>query len=98
MEREQALVNREYKLSLHEAEHELEVCEVQLPLSASHFKMSQENLRLAQKAFDMGETDLFDLLKIQEQFFSSSAENTQIIIECKRAIARHNQVKGVLLP
>lgn len=98
MEREQALINREYRLSLHEGEHELEVCESQLPLSASHFEMSQENLRLGQKAFDMGETDLFDLLKIQEQFFSSSAENTQIIIECKRAIARHNQVKGVLLP
>jgi len=98
MVRERELIKREHRLHLHEAEHEVEVCEVQLPLSESHFEMARENLRLSQKAFDLGETDLFDLLKIQEQYFSSSADNIQIIIECKRAIARHNQIKGVLLP
>ncbi|HPF47822.1 MAG: TolC family protein [Alphaproteobacteria bacterium] len=98
MERERELIKREYRLALHEAEHELEVCEAELPLSATHFELAKENLRLGQKAFDMGETNLFDFLKIQEQYFSSAAANKKIIIECKRAVARHNQVKGVLLP
>ncbi|MEZ5758195.1 MAG: TolC family protein [Emcibacteraceae bacterium] len=98
MERERELVKREYRLALHEADNDLEVCEAELPLSAKHFEMASENLRLGKKAFDLGETDLFDFLKIQEQYFSSSAANKKIIIECKRAVARHNQVKGVLLP
>ncbi|MBT6037497.1 MAG: TolC family protein [Kordiimonadaceae bacterium] len=97
-ERENELVKRDHRLHLHEAEHDLEVCEIQLPYSSSHFEMAQENLRLSQKAFDMGESDLIELLKVQEQYFQSSAENSQKIIECKRSIARHNQIKGVLLP
>ena len=92
------LLKREHRLNLHEAEHELEICEVQLPLSKAHFEMAAENLRLSQKAFDLGESDLFDLLKIQEQYFLSAGDNNIKIIECKRAIARHNQIKGVLLP
>lgn len=97
-ERQNELVKRDHRLHLHEAEHDLEVCEIQLPFSSSHFEMAKENLRLSQKAFDMGESDLIELLKVQEQYFNSSAENSQKIIECKRAIARHNQIKGVLLP
>lgn len=98
MERERELIKRQYGLQLHEAEHEIEVCEVQKPLSEAHFNMAKENLRLSQKAFDLGQTDLFDLLKIQEQYFVSSSDNTKITIECNRAVARHNQIKGVLLP
>lgn len=98
MERDRELVKRKYHLELHEAEHSLEVCELQLPLSTEHFTMAEENLRLSQKAFDLGEIDLLDLLRMQEQFFSSSYENIEKTIECKRAVARHNQTKGVLLP
>lgn len=97
-ERSRAMVERQHKLHLHEAEHELEVCEIQLPLSQRHFEMASQNLTLSQKAFDMGQSDLLELLKIQEQFFQSSAQNTTKTIECKRAVARHNQIKGILLP
>lgn len=97
-ERNLQLVQRQHRLHLHEAVHELEICQVQLPLSQSHYQLASENLRLSQKAFDMGQSDLLDLIKIQEQFFQSSAQNTKIIIECKRAVARHNQIKGILLP
>lgn len=97
-ERDRELIKREVRLALHEAEHELEICEVQLPFAQSHFELSKENLRLSQKAFDMGESDLLELLKAQEQYFISSSQNNKKIIECKRAIARNNQIRGVLLP
>jgi len=97
-DRANQVLKREHRLHLHEAEHELEVCAIQLPFSKSHFDMATENLRLSQKAFDLGESDLLDFLKIQEQYFLSASDNTRKIIECKRAVARHNQIKGVLLP
>ncbi|MBT5186587.1 MAG: TolC family protein, partial [Kordiimonadaceae bacterium] len=96
-ERELQLTKRDYRLELHEAEHDLEICEIQLPYMKSHFELSQENLRLSQKAFNMGESDLLDLIKIQEQYVLSSAQNNKKIIECKRAIARQNQVQGVMV-
>lgn len=97
MERDRAIIIRDHKLNLHEAKHELEVCEQKLPMSKEHFEMARESLRLNQKAFELGETDLIELLRMQEQFVGASFENTNTILECKRAIARHNQVKGVLL-
>ena len=97
-DRANLFLKREHRLHLHEAEHELEVCTIQLPFSKSHFDMATENLRLSHRAFDLGESDLLDLLKIQEQYFLSAGDNIKKIIECKRAIARHNQIKGVLLP
>lgn len=97
-ERVKQILKREHRLLLHEVEHELEVCEIQLTLSKSHFDIATENLRLSQKAFDLGENNLLDFLKIQEQYFLSAGNNTTKIIECKRAIARHNQIKGVLFP
>ncbi|MBL4604080.1 MAG: TolC family protein [Emcibacteraceae bacterium] len=97
-DRANQILKREHRLHLHEAEHELEVCAIQLPFSKAHFDMATENLRLSQRAFDLGESDLLDLLKIQEQYFLSAGDNITKIIECKRAIARHNQIKGVLLP
>ena len=97
MERDGVLLERDYRLRLHEAEHELEVCALKMPLSAQHFNMAKENLRLSKKAFDLGETDLIDFLRVQEQSMSSSYDNIKIKIECKRAISRHNQTKGVLL-
>ncbi len=97
-EREKKYIERDLKLAVHEAEHELEMCAQQLPILSSHFELAEENLRLSQKAFDMGESSLLDLLKIQEQFFVSSRQNKKMNIECKRAIARQNQIRGVLLP
>ncbi|PHZ86505.1 TolC family protein [Paremcibacter congregatus] len=97
-ERQREIVKREHRLHLHEAEHELEVCKSQLPLTQSHLELAQENLRLSQKAFDLGEGNLLELLKVREQFFMSSSQNSLRNIECKRAIARHNQIKGVVVP
>ena len=85
-------------MALHESEHELEICEIQLPFAQSHFDLAKENLRLSQKAFDMGESNLLELIKAQEQYYISANQNGIKIIECKRAIARHNQIRGVLVP
>jgi len=97
-ERQREIIKREHRLHLHEAEHELEVCESQLPLTENHYDLAAENLRLSQKAFDLGESDLRDLLIVREQFYQSSSQKIQKNIECKRAIARHNQIKGVMQP
>lgn len=97
-EREKEFIKRDLKLALHEAEHELELCDVRLPITSSHLDLAAENLRLSQKAFDVGEINLLDLLKIQEQYFISSRQQKRMKLECKRAIARQNQIWGVLLP
>lgn len=91
-------IKKELKLALHDAEHELEICEAQIPIMSEHLSLAEENLRLSQKAYDVGESDLMDLLKIQDEYFISSLSKKRIDLECKRAVARQNQILGVLLP
>ncbi len=95
-ERQRESVLRRHRRALHEAHHELEVCLVQQKISREHFAISKENMRLARKAFDLGESDLMDLVRVQEQYFQSAAFQSRQQIECGRATARHNQTKGII--
>ncbi|WP_138380718.1 TolC family protein [Luteithermobacter gelatinilyticus] len=95
-ERQKERALRAQKIALHEAEHELEVCLIQQKISREHHDMARENLQLAQRAFDLGESDLMDLLRVQDQYVRSSTAHTRQQLECGRAIARHNQTKGLL--
>ncbi|WP_321390390.1 TolC family protein [Emcibacter sp.] len=94
-ERQLALAMRDQKLALHEAEHELEVCLVQMEITEEHFAMATENLRLARRAFELGESDLMDLLRVQDQYFQSSGTHSLQKLQCGLAVARHNQTKGI---
>jgi outer membrane protein TolC len=95
-ERQQELEIRRQKIALHEAEHELEVCLVQQEIAGEHYAMANENLRLARRAFELGESDLMDLLRVQEQYFQSANAHTRWGLECSLKTARYNQTKGIL--
>jgi outer membrane protein TolC len=56
----------------------------------------QENLRLARVAFDVGETDLVGLLRVQRLAFAALRRVKELRIMRQRAIARFNQAAGRL--
>ncbi len=95
-ERQREMVRRSQSLQLHEAHHEYETCRAQLLLAEEHFSLAGENLRLGQKSYELGESDMRDFLRIREQYFDSSRKIVTQKITCQRAVARHNQVKGIL--
>ncbi len=95
-ERQREVVRRSQSLMLHETHHELEICRAQLLLAEEHLSLAGENLRLGQKSYELGESDMRDFLRIREQYFDSSRKNVTQKIKCQRAVARHNQVKGIL--
>ncbi len=81
--------------ALHEAEHNLEVIRSELRIVESQHSLAQENLRLARKAFSLGESDLVSLLRVQAM--AQEAERALRIRETQLQwnIARYNQAVGV---
>lgn len=82
--------------SLHEAEHNLLVTRRELELVTRQNQITQENVRLARKAFKLGETDLVNLLRIESQAFESERARSSKKIQLQWDIARYNQAVGVL--
>lgn len=80
----------------HEAEHNLEVTREELGIIESQYKLTQENLRLARKAFDLGESDLVSLLRVQALARETEAALVNRRIQLNWDIARYNQAVGVL--
>ena len=97
----QAIADRErlrYQLetAMHEAEHNLSVTKAELGIASTHHAIAKENLRLADKAFQLGEIDLVNLLRTRAQAYEAeralSIRQTQLTWD----IARYNQAVGVL--
>ncbi|MGD2082294.1 MAG: TolC family protein [Chromatiales bacterium] len=87
---------RELEAALHaslvgkrEARRALEVRERQAGLAG-------EGLRLARRAFELGEGDLFTLLRAREQSIAAERALEVGRLELGQAIARHNQALGVV--
>jgi outer membrane protein TolC len=81
---------------LHEATHNLEVTRDELSIVEEQHRLAQENLRLAKKAFDLGESDLVSLMRVQ-----ASAQEAERALRSRQTqlqwdIARYNQAVGVL--
>ena len=93
-EREQQLLL--LRTALHEAEHNLEVTRNELAIIEEQNRLTQENLRLAQKAFALGETDLVSLLRVQALAYESMRALGSRNIQLQWDIARYNQAVGVL--
>lgn len=82
--------------ALHEAQHNLEVTRAELEIVTSQNELAQENLRLAKKAFQLGETDLVHLMRVQ-----SLAQEAERALRSKKVqigwdIAKYNQSIGEL--
>lgn len=93
-ERDRRMLN--LQTILHEADHNLEVTRSELKIVEQQNRLAQENLRLAKKAFDLGESDLVSLMRVQAmaQEAERALRNRQIQLQLD--IARYNQAVGVL--
>lgn len=87
---------RRLERELHEAEHLLQVDQVQLEQAELRRKLARTNLELSRKAFDAGEMDLIDLLKVQVLAQEALRDAERWQVQVKWDIARYNQVVGEL--
>ena len=82
--------------ALHEAEHNLSVSRAELDIVTQQYDIAKESLRLARKAFQLGETDLVSLLRVQAQTQEVERAFTTRQIQVQWNIVRYNQAVGVL--
>jgi len=93
-ERDQLLLA--LRTALHEAEHNLEVTRDELAIVEEQNRLMQESLRLAKKAFELGETDLVSLLRVQALAYEAERALGSRKIQLQWDVARYNQAVGVL--
>ena len=82
--------------AFHEAEHNLEVTTAELAISSKQYVNAQENLRLAKKAFALGESDLVNLLRVQASAYEAERAMKQRQIQLQWDTAHYNQAVGEL--
>ncbi|HKK13233.1 MAG TPA: TolC family protein [Gammaproteobacteria bacterium] len=90
------LLRRELAVNLHEANHALEVTRTALALAQREARLGTERLRLARIAFNTGELDLVEFLRVQDRAFMLQRAASIRAVERERAIARYNQTVGAL--
>ena len=82
--------------AMHEAEHNLEVGAVQLEVLAKQQTIAQQSLAITNKAFQAGELDLSDYLRVQSQAFNAERAYKNQQIQQLWNTARYNQAVGDL--
>jgi len=80
--------------AFHEAEHNLEVTIAELAITTKQHANAQESLRLAKKAFALGETDLVNLLRVQASAYEAERAMKQRQIQLQWDTAHYNQAAG----
>jgi len=80
--------------AFHEAEHNLEVTTAELAITTKQHANAQESLRLAKKAFALGETDLVILLRVQASAYEAERAMKQRQIQLQWDTAHYNQAAG----
>ncbi len=93
---EQETLRYTLEAAMHEAEHNLSVSRAELLLVTRQYEIAKESARLAQKSFQLGETDLVSLMRVQAQTYEAERAFTTRQIQVQWDIARYNQVVGVL--
>jgi outer membrane protein TolC len=89
-------VKRELDDSLRKSRVERATAERSLQLAQRREALAAEGLRLTQRAFELGESDLFTLLQARAQALASQRELRLRRLELERATARYNQAMGVI--
>ena len=84
------------EFKLQQAEQSLQAAGQLLELAQQQRTAAQENLGLIQKSFDLGETDLFTLLRARAATFEAGQACMQQEIALALARARLNQAQGIL--
>lgn len=95
-ERDHRAAAREVRLAIHAAELRLAASEAALSAARSAADLARESERMAQRAFELGESDLVTLLLVRDRATSATAVAETRAVERDREIARYNQAVGVL--
>jgi outer membrane protein TolC len=82
--------------AMHESKHNLEVGLLQLDVLAKKDAIAEQSLSIARKAFQLGELDLSDLIRIQTQAFNAARTLKNQQIQQLWNTARYNQAVGEL--
>ncbi|MFZ2313193.1 MAG: TolC family protein [Methylobacter sp.] len=93
-EREQ--LSRDLEQAHHEAEHNLEVNQVELKIADELKQVAEEHLKMTQLSFSVGEINLMDLLKIQSRTQQAILNAKARSVMLQRDIALYNQAVGVM--
>lgn len=84
------------EFQIQQAEQSVQAADQLLELAQQQRAAAQENLGLIQKSFDLGETDLFALLRARAAAFEAGQAYNQQEIAQALSRARLNQAQGVL--
>lgn len=84
------------RLDAERAQRNLQSAERQFAMAQERRQLSAENLRVAEKAFSLGESDLATLLRIRAAAFDADAFFDRQRVARAAAISRLNQALGVL--
>jgi cobalt-zinc-cadmium efflux system outer membrane protein len=89
-------LQRQLEAELRTAGRELGAIERRLVPVREQRRIAADNLRLARRAFQLGESDLVSLQRVQASAFAAERAEEQLKILRQRAIAKYNQAAGVL--
>lgn len=90
-------VERELKVLLSTKLHDLDVKQQQFELAKEHNKTTQQYILLQQRAFDLGEIGLVELLRSQTLANESLNRKQSLEVSIQHLIAKINQALGVIL-
>ena len=93
---DRATLMRKLERALHEAEHNLEVDRATLDIANQRKEIAETHLRMSLLAFESGEIQLIDYLKIQANSQAAIRDAMERAILVKRDTAFYNQVVGVV--
>jgi outer membrane protein TolC len=91
-----ATLLRQMDLDLHEAEHTLSVVTESLELSERHSALTEQQAEMGRSAFENGEIELRELLRIQAAAYDATSTTARLRVERDRAVAAVNQALGEL--
>ena len=87
---------RRLERALHEAEHNLEVDRATLEIANQRKEIAETHLKMSRLAFEAGEIQLIDYLKIQANSQAAIRDAVERAILVQRDTAFYNQVVGVV--
>jgi outer membrane protein TolC len=88
---------RALTLALHEAAHGLNVVHENLEMAAERLELAERHEAMGEMAYEKGEIELMDLLRMQTTTIDARRQATRLDIEEKRQTAFYNQAVGELL-
>ena len=95
-EAELQLARRELQLLLSQAEQALATAETQHQLARRKYAYARDRMKLATRAFELGEMDLYQLLLARREYNQASRDLKLRELEKLHAAARKNHLLGVI--